>query len=294
MSSVFICAPSVANSLVTFRSVYGVDFSGAKLAGENIWIAQLIPARRRHKLAGLWRLRALCGCADREPALAYLVRMVLESDNALWGMDFPFGLPIEVLANGDGWNSQLRFVRAWPEDAYALGLECVRRATALGGPMHIRRVTDGEAKAPFDCYHYRIIYQTFHGMRDVLVPLSRDRETAILPFQYRRLQNASRVLVESCPSSTLKRLGLPHQNYKQPQGGPLTGKRLRTRRAILEGLNFRVNIGDAHRRAIMRNGGGDALDSVIAAVGALEGWRDADHRAIRRHSRYPREGRLYI
>ena len=34
--------------------------------------------------------------------------------------------------------------------------------------MHIRRLTDREAKAPFDCYHYRIIHQTFYGMRDVL------------------------------------------------------------------------------------------------------------------------------
>jgi hypothetical protein len=292
--SVSICAPSVANSLLNFRSVYGVDFSGAKLAGENIWIARLVPGRRQHKLAGLWRLRALCGTADREPALSYLVQMVLDSDRALWGMDFPFGLPIEVLADGDGWNAQLRLVREWRQDAYAMGVECVRRAKALGGSMHIRRTTDGDAKTPFDCYHYRIIYQTFHGMRDVLAPLSRERHTAILPFQYRRLDRARRVVVESCPGSTLKRLGLAHQNYKQPQGGPLTAKRLRTRRAIMEGFSERVDIGDAQRRTIMRNGGGDALDAVIAAVGAIEGWRVADHHAIIRHPRYRREGRLYI
>jgi hypothetical protein len=58
-------------------------------------------------------------------------------------------------------------------------------------------------------------------MRDVLGPLLRHRSTAILPFHYRRLAAARRVVVETCPSSTLKRLGLPHQNYKQPAGGPL-------------------------------------------------------------------------
>jgi hypothetical protein len=47
------------------------------------------------------------------------------------------------------------------------------------------------------------------------------------------------------------------------------------------------------RRAIMRNGGGDALDAVIAALGAAQAWRDADHRGIARHPRYPNEGRLY-
>ena len=43
----------------------------------------------------------------------------------------------------------------------------------------------------------------------------------------------------------------------------------------------------------MRNGGGDALDALIAVVGASESFRTADHRAIARHPRYPREGYLY-
>jgi hypothetical protein len=91
----------------------------------------------------------------------------------------------------------------------------------------------------------------------------------------------------------VKRLKLPHQNYKQPTGGALTARRLRTRRAILNGLAELVRISPSHRRTMMRNGGGDALDAVIAAFGALDGWRAADHPAIARHSRYPREGRLY-
>jgi hypothetical protein len=131
-------------------------------------------------------------------------------------------------------------------------------------------------------------------MRDVLGPLRRHRRTAILPFHYRRLASARRALVEACPASTLKRLGLPHQNYKQPQGGRLAAIRLCTRRAILAGLAGYVGISGAHRRVIMRNGGGDALDAVIAAVGAARAWHTADHRRIARHPRYPREGRLYV
>ena len=280
-------------SNLKFLSVYGVDFSGAKLAGENIWIARMDVRRGANELVELSRLRSLCGSAERGPALAHLVELIARAERALWGMDFPFGLPIEVLPDGCRWAGQLRHIRGW-DDAYALGEECVRRARALGGPMHIRRATDDEARTPFDCYHYRIIYQTYHGMRDVLAPLARVRRTAILPFHYRRLPNAKRVVVESCPGSTLKRLGLPHQNYKQPAGGPLTPKRLRNRRAIVEGLASRVRISPAHRHTIMRNGGGDALDAVIAAVGALDGFRAADHRGIARHHRYPREGRLYV
>jgi hypothetical protein len=131
-------------------------------------------------------------------------------------------------------------------------------------------------------------------MRDVLLPLSRTAGTSILPFQYRRLPKAKRVLVEACPSSTLKRLKLPHQNYKQPAGGALTPVRLRTRRGILEGLARHVDITDSHRRIIMRNGGGDALDAVIAAVGGFQSWTTCDHMHVARHARYPREGFLYV
>ena len=70
--------------------------------------------------------------------------------------------------------------------------------------------------------------------------------------------------------------------------------RRRTRRRILEGLARHVCISDADRRRIMRNGGGDALDAVLAAVGAARSWRTSDHGLIARHERYSREGRLYV
>ena len=282
-----------------FDSIFGVDFSGAKLAGRNAWVARLEPTGLDEpgpptRLVELRSLERLCGRPEREPALAYLVERIAASDNALWGFDFPFGMPVELFATGTDWAEQFGLIGEWGDDAYGLGLECLRRAKALGGPNHIRRLTDVEAKAPFDCYHYRIIYQTFYGMRDVLGPLRSHRGTAILPFHYRRLPQARRVLAESCPSSTLKRLGWPHQNYKQATGGPLTRRRRLTRRAILDAAGSLVEIGPAYRRQIMRNPGADALDAVLAAAGVLQAWRNCDHRAVARHPRYRREGRLYV
>ncbi len=283
------------NAIPAFGTIYGVDFSGAKKAGRTTWLARLergeVPPLR---LAELARLEKLCGTAERGPALAALVERVARSEAALWALDFPFGLPVEVMAAGAKWADQFAFLAEWGEDAYGAGVECLRRAKALGGPNHIRRLTDDEARATFDCYHYRIIYQTFHGMRDVLGPLRSVRRTAILPFHYRRLATARRVLVEACPTSTLKRLGLPHHSYKQPEGGPLTRKRRLNRKLIVDGLAGHVHIGDTHRRVMMRDGGGDALDAVIAAVGAAQAWGLAEHRAIARHPRYPREGRLFV
>jgi hypothetical protein len=147
-----------------FSTIVGVDFSGAKLAGRNIWLARLEPSKKRsraaHRLADLASLEKLCGTAERGPALAHLVERIGQSRQALWALDFPFGLPVEVVEDGVHWAGQLDWLRTWGEDAYGLGLECLRRAKALGGQMHVRRLTDTEAKTPFDCYHYRIIYQT--------------------------------------------------------------------------------------------------------------------------------------
>ena len=131
-------------------------------------------------------------------------------------------------------------------------------------------------------------------MRDVVDPLRRDRATAVLPFQYRKLSRAERVVVECCPASVLKRVGLPHQNYKQPAGGPLTDRRKATRRTILGWLDTEAVVPPTLRRRMMRNPGGDALDAVIAGVGAARAVAAADHAHIRKHPRYRHEGRLYV
>ncbi|MFN2564815.1 MAG: DUF429 domain-containing protein [Gemmatimonadaceae bacterium] len=287
----------MSNGLPSIARVYGVDFSGARAAGRTTWIAcARIRQRRAPRLRLEWleSLECLSGTADRDAALRHLVALVRESSAALWAIDAPFGLPVEILDAGTTWREVLKFVERWEADGYDLGLWALERAKAAQGVMHIRRETDHAAKAPFDPYHYRIIYQTFHAMRDVAAPLSRVGETAVLPFQYRRLPRAERVVVETCPSSTLKRLGLPHQNYKQPAGGALTPLRRRTRAAILRGLAPHVEIDLRHRRRIARDPGGDALDAVIAAVGAASAWRQLDHGSIARSPRIRREGYLYF
>jgi hypothetical protein len=92
-------------------------------------------------LAELARLEDLCGTAERAPALAHLVEWIAASEGALWALDFPFGLPVEVMQPGARWPTQFDFLHAWGDDAYGAGVECLRRAEALGGPRHIRRLT---------------------------------------------------------------------------------------------------------------------------------------------------------
>jgi len=293
-----------------FTHVFGVDSSGAKLAGRNTWIAHVELTPRGPRLCDLASLETLGGYADRERALPALVAAIVRSRDAVWAMDFPFALPIEIVPRRHSFDDQLRAVARWPNEAYSLGLDCVRRTREHharrpkrrrgggggdnGAKLHIRRLTDRETRTPFDCYHYRIIYQTFHGMRDVLLPLrGHAPATAILPFDYGRLPLARSVVIESCPGSTLRRLGWPHNNYKQPTGGPLTPTRRRTRREILDRLLGHVAIEPRHQRVIMRNPGADALDAVLATLAPALRWQAYDHPAIGGHARYAREGYVY-
>lgn len=283
------------------RTVFGVDFSGARLAGLNAWIATMEvcePAKCMTspplKLLDLQPLHRAAGDAQRETVCGYLASSILASRSALWGMDFPFGLPVE-LGLGD-WRDQLRHVGDHDGDAKTYGRHLVDIARRRGDSIHIRRLSDQETKTPFDCYHYRIIYQTFHGMRDVLAPIAGQAETAVMPFESDRWPGAAkvqRVVVESCPSSTLKRWTLPHQNYKQPGNHPPDATRRRTRRAIMQVLTRSVEVSDHRRRVMMTNPGGDALDAVLAGVGAWQAWQREDHCQIAIHPRYPIEGKVY-
>jgi len=276
-----------------FDEIHGVDFSGAAHAGRNIWVARTQAKGKRLLLRELQPLESHAGVSDRDGALAHLVAMIRGSQRSAWGMDFPFGLPVELHAMGESWPEQMRFIASFAGDARSFGLWCVGESKRSVGRLHVRRTTDSEVKTPFDCYHYRIVHQTFHGMRDVLAELTRTPATAILPFQYDRLARADRVIVEACPSSTLKRLGLPHQNYKEPAAKTVSAPKRRTRRAILAGLEEFIEIPAAQRKAIYANPGGDALDAVIAAVGVWQSLGSVDHDAIQRHPRYTREGFVY-
>lgn len=286
-----------------FDSVYGVDFSGARLAGRACWVALTAPVGGgRLRLLDLLNLGRWCGRDERDAALAFLVERIRASRNALWAMDFPFGMPVQLLGRGESWRSVLNLAAAFDGNGHEFGVLWLRRAQAHGRENHVRRKADVDLKAPFSGYHYRIAYQMFHGMRDVLRPLADDPTTAILPFQYARLARdgsgtgdggAQRVLVEACPSSTLKRWAVPHQNYKQPAGGPLTALRRRNRHAILDALSSRVDLDASHVRTIMRDGGGDALDAVLAAAGGAEAMASLDHAALARHPGVRREGWIY-
>jgi hypothetical protein len=99
-------------------------------------------------------------------------------------------------------------------------------------------------------------------------------------------------VAEACPSSTLKRLELPHTRYKQPQG-VVEEKHRATRRLIVKGIREHITLPTRWLRIMNANPGGDALDAVIAAVGVWHAWRKLEPRAVITHPRYVREGLVF-
>jgi hypothetical protein len=283
-------------SPAVFQWVFGVDFSGARLAGRNTWLARLAvvdPSPGRFELLELSSLEALAGTAARDAALAWLVRSIRASRGALWGIDAPLGLPVALFDEPTSWRDQLAFAGSFEGDALAFGRHLVARSRRTHGATRARRVAEREANTPFDAYHYRIVHQTFHAMRDVARPLAVDERVAVLPFD--AWQPCHEVaVVEACPSSTLARLGLPRRGYKQPAGGTITPERRATRERLLTGIEARVHVAGAHRRALLENPGGDAIDAVLAAIGAFDGvvhgaWRDR----VASEPRVAREGWVF-
>jgi len=287
------------STISRIRRVCGVDYSGAIASGKTAWWCQASVVRRRPgtrlRVDAIGSLGESVGSDHRDAVNKFLVQGIVSSDETLWGLDFPFGLPIELGLGS--WSEQLRHLASHAGDAKSLGRSLVARSEAAGFGKHVRRTTDTQTKTPFDCYHYRIVYQMFHGMRDVLLPISRRNHVAVLPFQYRRLATARVIVAETCPSSTLKRLSLPHRLYKQTAGKPPTPEQIGVRRLILESLTDAVcgcvDLADEWVDTMLSDPGGDALDSLIAAVGVFQSFRLVDHAAIARDSRHPVEGCVY-
>ncbi len=312
--------------------VCGVDFSGASKSGKTAWLAELEAdwSSGTLQLVQLSSLGKLAGSDERTAVCRYLAEQICSSRATLWAMDFPFGLPLEL--GGEDWNSQLEMVENFESQdgggnlAAVFGKQLSVTARQIVSSGRIRRKTDVETSTPFDSYHYRIIYQTFHGMRDVLLPISRSGETAVIPFQYHRMASARRIVVESCPSSFLKRCNLPHSRYKQSGGKPPTSVHRSKRLEILRGIDAlseiylakdgsynqestkksdlpstaadqgipcKLSMTSHRRRLIMQDSGGDALDAVLAGLGGWRAFHCTNHADVLRDSRYCLEGRVY-
>ncbi|MFQ3592486.1 MAG: DUF429 domain-containing protein [Gemmataceae bacterium] len=276
---------------MSFAAVQGIDFSGARQAGSALWWATLVPEAQRWRLARLTSLAALAGTTDRARVLASLRQAIALSEATLWAFDFSFALPAVLLGEATSWRAWLVQLAQQPDDAPAFGRFCATRAFQQTGRSCVLRQTEQEQGAHLCAYHPHLVYQLFYGVREVLRPLSTDPSTAILPFDYERLPQARRFLVETLPAATLRRLGWPDRGYKG--GGRNTRRQSQLREELVGQLAKEVAIESEFQEVMRRQSGGDALDAVLAAWGAIAAWKRVNHAALASNPTYQREGYEY-
>lgn len=267
------------------NQVYGVDFSGASDAGKKIWLARGIIEGDSPRIEWCQRGDCLPGSGKRrDRCLVALRELIGKATAAVFGLDFPFGLPQALVAQED-WES---FVLSFPERYPSPGAFRHLCREAAGG-RELRRATDRESRTPFSPYNLRLYRQTYFGLRDVLHPLVRDGRASVLPMQ-RALPDRA-WLLEICPASTLKREG----RYRPYKGR--TDEHRAARASILEQLEAAdtVSIPDHDvRSAVLEDRGGDALDSVIAALAAFRALRAPTPFTVEDHDTYALEGYVYV
>jgi hypothetical protein len=265
------------------RQVYGIDFSGAKDAGKKIWIASGIIDDDALRIEDCRRAEALPGSGrSRDRCLAALKDFIGREKTAVFGLDFPFGLP-RALIKQDRWES---FVLSFPDDYPSP--EAFRRAChATAGGRELKRATDRESQTPFSPYNLRLYRQTYFGIRDVLYPLVRDQLACVLPMQ--TMLPDKPWILEICPASTLKQEAL-YQPYKGR-----SEEHRQAREHILRGVEKKALSIPAELRAeIVGNREGDALDSVIAAFATFRALHDPAGLVPEGNDAYKLEGYVYI
>jgi nicotinamide-nucleotide amidase len=241
----------------TPRRAIGVDFSGSAAAGRAIWIAEAVIDGETLRVAKLFPAERLPGGGrGRDKALPALVDYLAAQTDAVVGLDFPFGLPGKFVEEKD-W---VAFVRSFPRR-----FPSVEKVSVLGGEPRSepKRLTDVAAKTPFSAINRRVVHQTWAGITHVLLPLIERDAARVMPMQEPR--EDAPILVEICPACTLKVEGL-YSPYK----GRGNEQRL-WRRAILDALVARGALAKPAKdveAAAIADIQGDALDAVIAAVGA--------------------------
>lgn len=243
--------------------LFGVDFSGSSTPGDAIWITEAQLNSKGLQIAdcrsAVDRLN-LSKSASRDTVYKNLHNLIKNHPSAVFGFDFPFSLPKPLIDDVNSWSEHLETLnkRFGSKSAKDFRQYCVGRATVKAGVSgYIRRETDWRygGQCP---YQHQLMYQTYHGQRDLLAPLIANDEARALPMQAR----AGNLpwLIEVYPAATLSKLGLYRQGYKNRPESPSRRER------NIEGFRKQgFKISNTIAKKCREND--DAHDSLTAAVG---------------------------
>lgn len=267
-------------------SIFGVDFSGATDAGQRIWVAGGTPIH--HESGDEFHVTMLLqakdlpgGAVGRVEALRALRNFIDSQKGAVFGLDFPFSLPRQLIGQRTWTEFITEFPRRYrdPESFRAASLQAAQG-------REWRRACDREARTPFSAYNIRLYRQTYYGIRDLLAPLVEAGKVVVLPMEV--AWGTLPRIIEICPASTLKSIPDLYIAYKG-RDEPHRAQRA----AILEGLSVQaLRVIPAVAERAIHDAGGDALDSIIAAFSTWQAAQTGDFSARTPDEKL--EGRVYF
>lgn len=259
--------------------IFGIDFSGAQDAGRHIWIAEGTVSSGELNILECNRALDIFGKSEKDLVFKELVGWIDSLGTATVGIDFPFGVP-EVIATAmfqaNSWpgfvNSQL-----WS----GLNPDRFRQQCKNLSNSEVR---DTDAMHQADCPHdLRTYKQTFHGIRDILKPLL-SRNVSIAPM----VNNGNPTVLETYPAATLARQdGLFAARYNNDQSP--RNRLARNVQALSKLQDLDISAIPNHR--ITNNQGGDALDSIIAALATFRAVSNSGPFSV--NPQTPIEGHIY-
>lgn len=229
----------------SFSFFGGVDFSGAREPLSNLWSAV---GRAQGDRLEIVDLRPHAFREDLGGFVAEGWREFVPGEGPiLWGVDFPFGVPLEFcqrIGESADWRRAIRWVADRPPDEVrneAADLQKTGRATDFGGAM-----------APLDLRLYK---QTVEGL-SWLYELVEEKGVSILPQKPGKSDTA---LIEVYPSDAARELGLPRRRSPGKPG---------ERKARAAGLRTYVDFANPGIEALAVTLE-DAWDATIACICAF-------------------------
>ncbi|MEF8802184.1 MAG: DUF429 domain-containing protein [Halolamina sp.] len=270
--------------------VLGVDFSGAKDAGSNIWIAE-IDCRDGPQLVGCAPATERFDVgSDRAVVHRALTHQLADLEpSAAAGLDFPFALPEPVVSAAD-WET---FIRKFPS-LFATPAEFQRRCQSRGAltdddrVQHVR--ASEESVGALSPYNRRLRSQTFYGIRDVLRPLVLADVVRVAPMQ--PCSSDRPTLLETYPAATLDSLdgGTYRAGYKESSD---EGRERREANLAALEAAAELTVSADVRERLLADSGGDGLDAVLAAFATWRNTLGPSNLAIE-DGEYDAEGYIYV
>lgn len=245
------------------QRIYGVGFGDDFESGVTLWVSEATVEDDELRVLDCRSASQRFGVSeDRSVVLRSLTSFLSTIPaSSVVGLDFPFGLPDELVPVDD-WTTFLARFPDWftsPEDLHR---RCLMHAELVSGTRTtILRETD-EPLGALSPYDQRLQARTFYGIRDVLRPLVTTETVAVLPMMQPAQSRPS--LLETYPAGTLEQLEL---HIAGCEGD--TDRADRRRSENLDGLeDHSVALAPEVRSRVLGNGDGNALDSVVAAFAA--------------------------